>query len=268
MLDAFVRRTRARRLRRTAAVLSVLVVVGAGAWAVLRSPWAVVGTIAVVTDDGGAWDTVDPQSVRDVVADQQGRPVLLVDTGAVARAVRGLRRVRTAAVHRGRGSLTVVVSERVAVAAVPSGDRYLSVDATGVTVARTAEAPDGLPVLQVDPDAAGGDVLRAALDVVSALPSGIGTVTASGASSRDGIWFQLGDDRRVFWGSSERTARKLEAVAALRRAVSDGLAPDRPTTTSKRWTWMLVLDVSAPDTPAMRWGRVDPDSVRVERLPG
>jgi cell division protein FtsQ len=149
--------------------------------------------------------------------------------------------------------LVVVVTERVGIAAVPRSGGYQVVDEDGVTIATSKTAPALLPVLDVDPGAQDGAVLRAALAVRSALPASLsGQLRAFGAKSRDGIWFQLSNGHRVQWGSAEQTEAKLASLAALQSAVRKGRLPRElgAAPTSGR---VLVLDVSAPENPSLHW---------------
>ena len=81
---------------------------------------------------------------------------------------------------------------------------------------------------------AGPPALRAALDVLEALPAAVrGSVRQVRAASAEEVVVQLSKGRTVRWGSPDRGARKAAVLAVLvtRKAhVYDVSAPDAPTT--------------------------------------
>ena len=234
----FAARVRARRRRRIAAVLAVVLLVVVAAGACLYSPWTTVRRISV-----SGTQRVDPASVTQLLADQRGRPLLLVDTGALQARVLALRLVAGVSVQRQwPGGLTVVVRERQAVAAVASGAGVRLVDVDGVEVATAAKAPAGLPVVQVDLAKAGPGSLPAVLEVLRGLPASLSTqVIAIGADSPDSVWLTLIDGSRVLWGSSADTPGKAVVLSRLRVAAQLAGARGRG----------RQYDVSAPDAPAV-----------------
>jgi cell division protein FtsQ len=234
----FAARVRSRRRRRIAVVLAVVLLVVVAAGASLYSPWTTVRRISV-----SGTHRIDPASVTGLLADQRGRPLLLVDTGALQARVRALRLVAGVSVQRQwPGGLLVVVRERQAVAAVPSGAGVRLVDVDGVEVATAAKAPPGLPVVQVDLAKAGPGSLPAVLEVLKGLPPSLSTqVSAIGAGSPDSVWLTLVDGSRVLWGSSADTPNKAVVLSRLRVAAQLAGARGRG----------RQYDVSAPDAPAV-----------------
>jgi cell division protein FtsQ len=235
----FAARVRSRRRRRIAVVAGVaLLAVGAVA-AGLYSPWT---TVQQVTVTGTT--RIPVTSVQALVADQHGRPLLLVDTSALsARVVAALPLAAGASVRRTWPStLAVVVRERTAVAAVPSGAGVRLVDVDGVEVATAQQAPAGLPVVQVDLDRAAPGSLAAVLQVLGALPVSLSRqVAAVGAVSPDSVWLTLLDGSRVLWGSSADTPDKAVVLSRLRVAAQQSGARVKG----------RQYDVSAPDAPAV-----------------
>lgn len=235
----FAARVRARRRRRAGLVAAVVLVVAGIVAGGLYSPWATVQEVTVT----GTARTL-PSSVQAVLADQHGRPLLLVDTAALSRRVAALPLVAGASVRRvWPSTLSVVVRERQAVAAVPTGSAGVRlVDVDGVEVDRAPRAPAGLPLVQVDLAKAGPGSLAAVLQVLAGLPAPLSRqVGAVGAGSPDSVWLNLRDGSRVFWGSSADTSHKAVVLSRLRVAAAQ----------SGTRAKSVRYDVSAPDAPAV-----------------
>ncbi|ABS04661.1 Polypeptide-transport-associated domain protein FtsQ-type [Kineococcus radiotolerans SRS30216 = ATCC BAA-149] len=230
---------RARRWRpgrRAGGVLAVLglLLVAAG-WLLLGSPWLRVTEVRV---DGV--ERTDLATVRAVVDGQRGNALARVDTRSLAAEVSALPLVQGADVVRSWPStLVVTVHERQAVAAVPSTTGGVDlVDGTGTVLVHAADAPSGVPLLDVDVAAAGGDALQAAIAVNATLSTEVRSrVSSISATSPDAVSLQLAGGPRVVWGDDSRPERKAEV---LLRLLAD------PTASAGS-----VLDVSAPDAPAV-----------------
>jgi cell division protein FtsQ len=234
----FAARVRARRLKRIALVTVVLVLVAGIGWGTLASPWARVQRITVT-----GTERIQVQQVRAVAESLVGSPLLLVDTGALSRAVRQLPLVRDVSVRRVWPSTLVVrVQERQAVAVVPVHGGLALVDRDGVALAQVAKAPPGVPLVQVNLDSDGTAGLRAALEVLDGLPPELrAEVRSIGARGADSVWSDLKDGARVLWGSAGELPTKVQALRALRALPRR----DRP-------AGKVDYDVSAPRAPAMR----------------
>jgi cell division protein FtsQ len=229
-------RVRARRRRRVLIVLAVLIVLGALAWAVLKSPWATVRKIEVT-----GTDRISSAAVRAQAEAELGHPMLLARTGDIADRVRRERLVRSVRVQRQWPStIRVQVVERVPVAALPAGSALSLVDLDGVEIEQVKVSPAGLPRLEVARGPDGVPALRGCLDVLRALPPAVSRrLLAIGAESPNGIWLKLRDPKvangaRVEWGDSGQTPRKARVLTAL---------------LSKH---AVLYDVRSPDTPAIR----------------
>lgn len=235
----FAARVRARRRRRALFVAGIVLLLGGVVGGVLYSPWTTVQQIRVT-----GTDRIPASTVQDLVADQQGRPLLLVNTSAVAARVNALRLVARVEVRRvwWPAELTVAVQERQPVAAVPAASGVRLVDVDGVEVDTATRAPAGLPLVQVDLSRAAPGSLVAVLQVLSGLPPSLGPqISAIGAAGPDSVWLTLLDGSRVQWGSAADTSRKAEVLARLRVAAQ--LAGTRAKGRE--------YDVSAPDAPAV-----------------
>jgi len=230
---------RARRRVRLAWGSGVMVVAALGGYLLLGSPWLRVEHVRL---DG--LTRVSPDSVRLVTAGEQGRPMVLADTGALAGRLAQIPLVRSVDVVRlWPSTLVVTVHERKPAAAVPAaGGGFRLVDRDGVQVDQVVARPAALPVLQVDVAKAGAPALAAALDVLEGLPADLRKgLTSVGAGSPDDVWFVLEGSGKVVWGSPERADRKVAALRALEAVTR---SPGART----------VYDVSSPDSPAVSGG--------------
>ncbi len=209
---ARVRRRRHRRWGSAAGVLALLALLG---WVLLGSPWLRVTQVQV-----SGVSRIPTAEVLAAAAGQRGRPILLADTSAVAAQVRQDRRaVRVTVTRSWPSTLVVDVTERVPVAAVPSGAAFRLVDVDGVTVQDGVPRPSDLPVLQVDLVTAGPKALSAALAVGQSLPQDLrSAVRQIGATSVDDVWLTLRSGAKVTWGDAGRTAEKVTVLQALRTA--------------------------------------------------
>jgi len=227
---------RARARRRLAlrpvflGVVVLAVVLGAG-WLVLLSTVLAVQRVDVVGENR--------LSTGDVVRAARvphGLPLARVDTEAIRTRVEALPEVRAAEVQRRPpGTVRIVVTERVAAAAVRSGGGYRLVDDEGTAFARTGSRPGRLPLIEAGPAGPTPRTLARAAAVLRALPPALGKRLSSiQADSPDAISLIFQDGTRVVWGGPERSPFKAEVLAALMRH------PAR------------VYDVSVPDAPVTR----------------
>lgn len=221
-----------RRFRRLLVAVSAVTVVGLAA-AVAYSP-----LLAVHRVDVHGAGAIQP-SVLAATHITSGSPLLLVDAGGSAAAVRRLPAVASARVERHfPTSVTVTVTLRVPVAWAPAGPAgAVLIDAHGVVMARTATAPLGLPALVglTKIPAPGGRVaplapaaLAAAL--APALPGRVAGVTLGPTGLVVGV--MAGPQLR--FGDATALATKARAAAVLLGALG------RPAT---------YVDVSVPDAP-------------------
>ena len=210
-------------------MLSVLLLVGVGAWLLLGT--SVLGVRDVRVRGTGRLTPAQVLAAADV---REGTPLARLDTAALAARVRGLPEVRAVEVHRSwPRTVTVVVQERNAAAVRASGPGFLLVDRSGVTFVTVARRPARLPLVSAPVDA-GPAALRAAMDVLDALPRSLRPqVRQVRATSAEDVRVELTRGRTVTWGSTDRGRRKAAVLAALvsRPArVYDVSAPDAPTT--------------------------------------
>jgi cell division protein FtsQ len=165
-----------------------------------------------------------------------GTPLVAVDVGAVHEQVAAMPLVLEVAVERRwPRTLEVVVTERVAVAAVPSpGGGVDVVDEEGVVLATQPEPPPGVPLLRVDVQRDGADTLAAARTVLAAMPVELQQRTSEVSATSPADVRLVVDGTQVRWGTAADSERKVEVLAGLMAGVPGS-----------------VYDVSAPSAPAV-----------------
>ena len=225
------------RRRRWSRLRTLLLVLGLAALAALAG-WVFFGTgvfgVSTVTVTGTS--RVSVAQVADLAAIRSGTPLARVDTSAVAARVSTLPAVAAVDVRRDwPRAIRVVVHERVPAAVRAQGTGYVLVDRGGVVFDTVERKPDGLPVVSAPVDA-GAPALKAALDVLEAVPDDVrAKVRSVRAADVDDVTLRLTRGRTVVWGSTERSERKGAVLAVLMtRKHAD------------------VIDVSTPDAPVTR----------------
>jgi cell division protein FtsQ len=230
--DRVAERGRARRRSRLRTVLVVagaLAVVAVAGWLALGSSVLGVKELRV-----SGVDRLTPAAVERAAAVRPGTPLARLDTAAVARRVAELAPVRSVDVdRRWPGALHITVRERTAAAVQLRGTVWALVDRDGVAFATEARRPKGLPEVSA-PIGARPAALRAALDVLAALPESVAAKAREvRAGTPEQVTLRLTRDRTVTWGSTERSARKaavLEVLLTRKASVYDVSSPDTPTT--------------------------------------
>lgn len=199
-----------RRVFVTVAVAAV--VLGVVGWVLLGSRLLVVRTVQVA----GA-DRVSVSQIRAAASVRLGTPLVRVDVGEVRRRVEAIRRVESAHVQRRWPStLRISVRERVPIAVVRQGERYLLLDHHGVKVATVPSAPESVPVLEVAEPSPDDPATRAALTVLHGLPERlVSKVTTVYAPVPTEVRLRLRGGDRVIWGNARRGAEKAHALMAL-----------------------------------------------------
>lgn len=222
----FTQRSRRRRMIWLGVLGAVVLLIGGSALAAY-SPLFAVEKITVV----GA-DTLDATAVEAALADQIGTPLALVDEGDVKAALMAFPLIETYALEaKPPHDLTLRIVERTPVGVIESDAGYTLVDAAGVALSTTPDAPDGQPILSVD----GGidsDAFESVGLVVRSLPADVrGELTAVTATTLDDVTLTLSTGLTVVWGSADDSAEKARSLTATMVA-----NPDAQT-----------IDVSSPD---------------------
>ena len=216
------RATAARRAarRRIGLILAIAAALAAIVYGLFFSPLFALDPdkVAVEAQPGN----VDIAAVTAMAQDRAGVPLPRLDTGALTRDIETIPTVWDAAVHRDwPNGLTVEVTPRVPVAAVPVEGGVELFDVEGVDLGISPEAPAGVPVAQVPLGEDTAGILESVLTVMGVLPPELLTeVVTVSASSTDAIEFTLADGALVRWGSSSDNALKLSVLQTLRGKVA------------------------------------------------
>ncbi|MFC5993365.1 cell division protein FtsQ/DivIB [Pseudonocardia hispaniensis] len=209
----------------------------------------VVGVRALIYDSGLAdveqvevvgTLTLDPATVLAAAAVERGTPLAAVDTRAVAERVAAIPEVAKVEITRDWiHTVTITVTERVAVALAETPEGLTLVDDTGVPFRPAPEVPPALPRLvfgAVGPD---DPVTRAALQVLDALPESVRVETRTidvaaptVTSVAPSVLLGLSHDRLVRWGPPDRSVYKAAVLVPLltqKGTVYDVTSPELPT---------------------------------------
>jgi cell division protein FtsQ len=228
---------RAARVRRRPWLLAgwlvgTVMVLGAGVWLVEFSPVLVARTVRVEGVPTG-----DVSHIVGRAAVPIGTPLARVDTLAIARRVIAMEALAEVTVSRSwPGTIVVSASMRVPVLAVidPQGQQQV-VDSHGVAYATVSAPPKGVPLITTFEDPPSQESMRAAMAVLQMFSSGqrgrITNVTVLGPNM---VTLKVGDVT-VLWGGASQPELKVKVLTALLRQKGVG-----------------TIDVSAPDTPAIR----------------
>lgn len=229
----FNRRARQRRLRSARPwfiAAAAVATIGIATWLVYGS--ALLGVRQVQVVGAGYIPVADIQAAARVPI---GTPLASVDTGVVAGRVRGLIEVANARVRRDWPSTLVIdVTPRVAVAASPSDQGYLLLDAGGVPF-RTVSGPGDLPIVVLASPGPDDESTQGALSVLASLPTELrDQLVRIEAPAPTRIRLVLPGGRTIIWGDA------TDNVTKGRVAVSLLQHPGK------------VIDVSAPNVVTVR----------------
>ncbi|MDQ0983973.1 cell division protein FtsQ/DivIB [Streptomyces sp. V2I9] len=201
-----------------AALLAAFVV-----WALYGSSWFRVEKVRT-----SGVEVLTREEVEAVAATPVGAPLASVDIDAMERRLRQkLPRIDTVDVVRSwPDGIGLKVTERKPVLLVEKDGKFVEVDAEGVRFATVAEAPEGVPLLELKPEPSaslrrfGEDrLLREAVRVAGDLPDGVAADTeVVRVVSYDDISLRLTRDREVMWGSGEDGSVKARVLDALMMA--------------------------------------------------
>jgi cell division protein FtsQ len=196
-------------LRRSLTIGIVTVAVLVLAWLIGFS--SVLG-VRSVTVKGAR--TITAEQVREAAGIRPGTPLLRLDKAAVKRRVAALPAVRTVAVDTAYPStVTLTVTERVAVAYRQNGGAVDLIDRDDVALRSVPVPPPGLPRLDVSGDAA---KQSAAAAVAASLSGGVARkVDTITVPTTESITLKLTDGRTILWGGTDRNDEKAHLLQAL-----------------------------------------------------
>lgn len=229
----FTARTRRRQILRGITMLLVLGMVGGVIWLVGYSNVLSVNDVRVAGADGKLAD-----HVLEVVDAPLGEPLARVDTGEVADRVDDIHEVSAVEVKRSwPRALTIEVTQREPVAAVPDDSSWWQIDAEGVLFGETSKRPKGLPVVEVSADADDQSERAMGAAVIGSLPASVvKRVDLARVESVADVQLDLKNGSTVVWGTNERADDKAAVLQAL---LKDHKGDE------------VTYNVSAPDNPAV-----------------
>jgi cell division protein FtsQ len=231
----FTQRSRRRRLAWLVAGASVAVLVVVVLLAAY-SPLLAVRGIAV---EGTS--RLDTATVTGALDDQLGRPLALVDYGAIERDLAQFPLIESYSVEaRPPDTLAIRVVERRPVAVLQTDAGFNLIDAAGVTVQQSPERIPGFPLLDLTGTEIGSPGFEAAAAVLMSLPDAlIAQVDRISGTTPDSVTMVFtGAGQRVVWGSAEDSELKARILERL-IATQDPALP-------------VEYDVSSPQSPVVR----------------
>jgi cell division protein FtsQ len=155
------------------------------------------------------------QQIRSVAAVPAGTPLIRLDTEAIKSRLAALAEVGSVQVSTSYPStVTIAVTERVAVGYRRVGTAAELVDASDVAFRTVAKTPPGLP--RLDPSITGSASAQAAALVAGVLPPAVARkVTEILAPTAESVTLKLADGRTVLWGGTDRSHDKAILLPAL-----------------------------------------------------
>lgn len=212
-----------------AGLAAILALAGVVAWVLLGSSLFDARSVQVIGTRG-----LPADEVRAVAAVPLGAPILWLDTREIEARVAAVPWVAAVQVSRTLGgTVRIAVIERTPIAVRSTPDGVHLVDVTGTDYANVADAPAGLPELQVARIGPEDSATIAAITVLTGLPEPLRTqVLSVAADSPADVVLRLGEEREVRWGGVEAGDRKAAVLGVLLTQpgeVYDVSSPDLPT---------------------------------------
>lgn len=237
-LRAEVRRFTVRQRRRRIAWIGVgaaLLLLVLGTLGSAYSPLFAVERVHVV-----GTSTLDAAEVEAALSGQLGTPLPRVDSSEIKAALVQFPLVETYTLEaRPPHELVVRIVERTPVGAIASPAGFTLVDAAGVALATTAEAPAGYPLIEVT-GGVDSPAFAAVGLVYRSLPEEIRVqVTSISATTANDVTLTLGGTgTNVVWGNADESAYKA-------RVLTTAMAVRPPGD-------VYTYDVSSPDALVIR----------------
>ncbi len=213
-LRAEVRRFTARQRRRRMVWIGVgaaLIVLVLGTLGIAYSPLLAVRDVTVI----GA-ERLDAGEVAAALSGQVGTPLPLVDSSEVKAALVAFPLVETYTLEaRPPHELIVRIVERTPIGSIDSAAGHTLVDAAGVALSTTPDAPEGFPVLEIT-GGVGSRAFQAVGTVFRSLPEELRVqVTKITATTANDVTLTLGGTRTdIVWGNADRSPLKVIVLEA------------------------------------------------------
>jgi cell division protein FtsQ len=174
-----------------------------------------------------------------------GHAMMTVNTSSLKHRVAALPQVAAVRIDRSwPNTLRVTISERRAMVAVQQPNGWLLIDATATPYLTAPRLPAHVLPLTIAQPTSHNPTLRAAIDVVAALPATVRkSVIGVVAPSTAGIRLRLRGGSTVVWGGPEDSTRKARALDVLLRQSTPGKTKTAGNTHKSR---AHVYDVSTP----------------------
>lgn len=202
------RRSRWRAVLPYLVVAGVLVLAGGLGWLVYGSTVFSARTVQV----HGAI-TISQDEIRAAAAVPRDVPLAQLNADAISDRVAALPAVASARVSRSWPStVTVVVTERVAVAVTARDGAFVVIDRTGVQFRTVRTRPAGLPLIESAEERSTMAAVTVATALGDKLREKLAKITAS---TPEQVTLHLRDGRTVFWGGADDSARKNTVATAL-----------------------------------------------------
>lgn len=188
----------------------------------------------------GASKYVKKDQILAAIEGQQDVPLARLDLEAINKAVLAVDNVKSVTqTRRWPNGVSITITERVPVAAVPVKGKYSLLDMEAVEVTTVEKAPKGLPIIKIAMTEGNQRTLTTALTILDELPeellSEIGSISAR---TQDNISFTLRDGLTVLWGNSQDTELKIEVLNRLREIAHE--------------EQKNIIDLSAPTFPIIK----------------
>jgi cell division protein FtsQ len=204
---------RPRRAWRTRIVAAVLILLAAIVISVLEfTPVVGVRTVKVT-----GTRQLSQHQVIDAAAIKRGTPLLRVNKASIRARIAAIPDVLSVKVDTSLPStVTLEVTERVAVAFRTEGDRFRLLDGNDVGFRLVSVAPKALPRLDVADNSSNQQSAAAA--VAGSLPASVAKLVQTiSAPTSESITLSLADGRVVLWGGTDRNQDKARLLPVLLR---------------------------------------------------
>ncbi len=237
-LDERTKAERRRRWNRISILGLVVLLVFAIAWLLFFSSVFRLSAEQVRITGQGA--VIAPGAVEKVVTSEVGTPLTLLDTVGLRNRILRVAGVRDVALTRQwPDGLSVELTAREPVAAVPDGTGFTLRDDVGDVVGRAKKVPKGLPVIKIPDGSDTARTLEAAIFMLNAIPADLHQeIKSISAKTPDAVKMKLRDGATVLWGNQTDADLKVRVFEVLRSA--------------KETKGARVFDVSAPNAPITR----------------